>query len=65
MLKSDVDLAKINLEEKIVQVEIAKKDGKDQDRIHLAELAVRRAQIELDRAELQLKKGMPANRRMN
>lgn len=63
MLKSDVDLAKINLEEKMVQVDIARKDGKDQDRIHLAELAVRRAQIELDRAELQLKKGISASRR--
>jgi hypothetical protein len=63
MLKSDVDLAKINLEEKMVQCDIAKKDGSDKDRVRLAELAVRRAQIELDRAELQLKKGVSASRR--
>jgi len=63
MLRSDVDLAKVNLEEKMVQLEIARKDGSDKDRVHLAELAVRRAQIELDRAELQLKRGISASRR--
>jgi beta-lactamase regulating signal transducer with metallopeptidase domain len=63
MLKSDVDLAKINLEEKEVQLHIAQKDGSDPDRVRLAELALQRAKVELNRAELQLKKGISAGRR--
>ena len=60
MQQSDVDLAKINLQEKEVQLEIAQKDGSDANRLRLAKLAVDRAMVELKRAELQLKRGISA-----
>jgi formaldehyde-activating enzyme involved in methanogenesis len=64
MLESDVDLAKVNLAEKEVQFEIAHKDGSDESHLRLAKLAVERAQVELKRAELKLKNGIPAGGRL-
>jgi hypothetical protein len=62
MLESDVELAKINLAEKEVQLEIAHKDGSDESHLRLAILAIERAKVELKRAELKLKNGIPAGR---
>jgi hypothetical protein len=54
LLKSEVELAKISLLEKRAELEIAQKDKLDGGRMKLAELAVRRAEIELERAMLRL-----------
>jgi hypothetical protein len=57
LLRSDVDLAEVSLQEKHAELEIAKKDKVDEPRLKLAELAVRRAEIELERAKLRLSRG--------
>ena len=57
LLRSDVELAEVSLQEKHAELEIAKKDKVDEPRLKLAELAVRRAQIELERAKLRLLRG--------
>jgi hypothetical protein len=54
LLQSDVELAEVGLLEKQAELEIAKKDKVDESRLKLAELAVRRARIELGRATLRL-----------
>jgi hypothetical protein len=43
--------------EKRAELEIANKDKVDASRLKLAELAVRRAEIELERAKLRLSQG--------
>jgi hypothetical protein len=57
LLASDVELAQVSLLEKRAELEIAKKDKVDEPRLNLAELAVRRAEIELARAKLRLSQG--------
>jgi hypothetical protein len=54
LLGSDVELAKVSLLEKRAELEIAQRDKVDASRLKLAELAVRRAEIELERAMLRL-----------
>jgi beta-lactamase regulating signal transducer with metallopeptidase domain len=54
LLRSDVELAEVNMMEKRAELEIAVKDNVDAGRRKLAELAVRRAEIELSRAKLRL-----------
>ncbi len=58
MLRSDVELAKVTLEEKQTEVEIAKEGGYSASRMRLAELAVKRAAIELKRCEAKLSAAM-------
>jgi hypothetical protein len=57
LLASDVELAQVSLLEKRAELEIANKDKVDASRLKLAELAVRRAEIELERAKLRLSQG--------
>jgi beta-lactamase regulating signal transducer with metallopeptidase domain len=57
LLASDVELAQVSLLEKRAELEIAQSDKVDASRLKLAELAVRRAEIELERAKLRLSQG--------
>jgi beta-lactamase regulating signal transducer with metallopeptidase domain len=54
LLQSDVELANVGLLEKRAELEIARNDKVDAGLLKLAELAVRRAEIELARAKLKL-----------
>ena len=63
LLRSDVALAEVNLMEQRVKLEMAKKANAatagsiSEGSLSLAELAVRRAEIELNRAKLRLSRG--------
>jgi len=64
LLESDVQLAKVTLEEKQTEVEIAKEGGYSASRMRLAELAVKRAAIELQRCEAKLNAAVQRQERM-
>jgi hypothetical protein len=63
LLRSDVELAEVNVREQRVKLQMAKKDNAavpssiSEGSLSLAELAVRRAEIELKRAQLRLSRG--------
>ncbi len=57
LLRSDVELAELNVLEQRVKLRIAQKENVDASQRDLAELAVRRAEIELKRAQLRLSRG--------
>jgi hypothetical protein len=63
LLASDVELAEVGLLEKRAELEIGRKDNIDSSRLKLAELAVRRAEIELSRAKLRLEASRSADSR--
>ena len=61
LLRSDVELAEIGLLEKQAALEIAINNKVDGGQRKLAELAVRRAEVELRRAKLKLAQGSSAD----
>jgi hypothetical protein len=63
MLKSEVELAEVNLMEQRAKMEITKQQNPDAAHVALAELGVRRAEIELRRAKLRLSRGVSAGSR--
>jgi len=63
LLRSDVELAEVNLMEQRVKLRITQKENVDASQRDLAELAVRRAEIELKRAQLRLSRGESTLRR--
>jgi beta-lactamase regulating signal transducer with metallopeptidase domain len=60
ILESDLQLAEVNLEEKRAELEVAIEEHASEGKRKLAQLAIRRAEIELARCKLKLQRNQPA-----
>lgn len=59
ILESDLQLAEINLEEKRAELEVAIEEHASEGKRKLAQLAIRRAEVELARCKLKLQRSEP------